>query len=262
MFDTHIHTNHSSDSKMHIEEVIKVIENKGIGVILTEHLDINYPDKTMFRLDIEKYFREYEKYRSDKLLLGIEIGFDTGSLSKECLKISEENPFDYVLGSTHIVNGIDLYEKDFYESESGEVYNIDRVYSEYFEAMLKQIRENPYFDSLGHIDYISRYAKRHYNDAEIYYDRYSLEIDKVLREIISMDKSIEINTRRFGDSTAVKNLYNIYSAYKKLGGKYVTIGSDSHTSDTIGYEYRGASIMASEIGLNPIYYKNRKMIKI
>ncbi|MEF9952229.1 MAG: histidinol-phosphatase HisJ family protein [Clostridium sp.] len=262
MFDTHIHTNHSSDSKMNIKEVLKVIDSTNIGVILTEHLDINYPDETMFRLDINNYFKEYEKYRSDKLLLGIEIGFDIGDLSRECELIAKNNPFDYILGSTHIVNGIDLYEKDFYEDENGQVYNIEEVYSKYFSEMLKQIKDNTYFDSLGHIDYISRYAKRHYDDAEIHYDKYSTYIDSVLKEIILMDKSMEINTRRFGDENAIKNLFNIYSSFKRLGGKTVTIGSDSHTFDTIGYEYSLAKKMADEIGLQVVYYKNRKKTKI
>ena len=46
----------------------------GIGMTFTEHLDLNFPTGTDIIFDIDKYFNDYEKYRSAKLMLGIEIG--------------------------------------------------------------------------------------------------------------------------------------------------------------------------------------------
>ncbi|MEG0641268.1 MAG: histidinol-phosphatase HisJ family protein [Clostridium sp.] len=262
LFDSHIHTNHSSDSSMRIEEVIEVIREKDIGVILTEHLDLNYPDDNMFKLDIEKYFKEYEKYRSNKLLLGIEIGLEEGETALDYKKIVSSHCFDYVLGSTHIVEGIDLYEDEFYiNKDTLEVKEIDMVYDKYFNTMLRQINENPYFDSLGHIDYIARYAAKHYNNSEIYYDKYSYIIDKILKEVALMEKALEINTRRLNSKKSIENLIPIYRAFKNFGGKLVTIGSDSHSKDSIGANFKNALNIIHETGLTPVYYKERKVIK-
>lgn len=261
MFDSHIHTNFSSDSKMTIEDVLGVIKSKNIGAVLTEHLDLNYPEENMFKLDVDAYFKAYEKYRSDKLLLGIEIGFDEDIWVDKCTNIAKNYDFDFILGSTHIVEGIDLYFEEYYKNqETGELYDLEFIYNKYFNAMLKMIKLNPYFDSMAHIDYIVRYAGRYHKDPEIYYKDYSEIIDKVFKELISMDKAIEINTRRLDSKESIESLISLYKRFKALGGKYVTIGSDSHEKSSIGINFNTASEIANVSGLTPVYFKNRKMI--
>lgn len=261
MFDSHIHTNFSSDSDMTIEDVIDVINSKNIGVILTEHLDLNYHDDNMFKLDVDSYFKVYEKYRSDKLLLGIEIGFDEDIWVDKCRDIANNYDFDFILGSTHIVEGIDLYFEDYYRNmNTGELYDLEYIYNKYFNAMLRLIKLNPYFDSMAHIDYIVRYAGRYHENPEIYYNEYSSIIDEIFKELISMDKAIEINTRRLDNKKVIENLISIFKKFKNLGGKYVTIGSDSHEKSSIGINFNNAYEVAKEAGLTPVYFKNRKRI--
>lgn len=64
--------------------------------------------------------------------------------------------------------------------------------------MLECIEKYVFIDSLGHIDYIARYAR--FEDNEIYYMDFRNEIDEILRTLIQNEKAIEINTRRIGDS--------------------------------------------------------------
>ncbi|KMT21189.1 putative histidinol-phosphatase HisK [Clostridium cylindrosporum DSM 605] len=260
MFDSHIHTNFSSDSDMKIEEVINVIKSKDIGVILTEHLDLNYPDENMFRLDIDSYFKAYEKHRSDKLLIGIEIGLDEEELADDCKRIANNYNFDFILGSTHLVEGVDIYEEEYYKNKAtGEVYDLRSIYDKYFNAMLRLIKKNPYFDSMAHIDYIPRYASRFHENTEIIYKEYSYIIDEILKELISMDKALEINTRRLNDKETVNNLIPIYKKFKEFGGKYVTIGSDSHSKDAIAMNFSNALEIAEHAELTPVYFKERKI---
>ena len=42
VFDSHIHTKFSTDSNMDILEAIAVSKEKNIGIIITEHLDLDY----------------------------------------------------------------------------------------------------------------------------------------------------------------------------------------------------------------------------
>ncbi|OFI05366.1 histidinol-phosphatase [Clostridium acetireducens DSM 10703] len=251
MFDTHVHTNFSTDSEMTLEEVIRAKEKVNIGVILTEHLDLNFMKPGQFIFDIDKYFNDYSKFRKDNLLLGVEMGMRMDCIEKN-EAISKKYPFDYIIGSIHVINNMDLYYKDFYVDKSK-----NESYSEYLKSMLQCIKNYDFVDSLGHIDYICRYAR--YEDTELYYEEYSDIIDEILKVIVEKEKCIEINTRRFEDKKIIDNAISIYKRFYELGGKFVTIGSDAHKPQSIGLNYKYAKYVADKCNLNIVYFKNRKM---
>jgi histidinol-phosphatase (PHP family) len=125
--------------------------------------------------------------------------------------------------------------------------------------MLEMVKTNDFYDSLGHIDYVSRYSPL--NQKDLLYDKYKEIYDGIFKELISKDKVIEVNTARMGEAEARKNLYTIYSRYKALGGRYVTIGSDAHKAERLGYKFSEALDMIKEIGLTLVYFKERRMLK-
>ncbi|MGY0375057.1 histidinol phosphate phosphatase [Clostridium sp. JNZ J1-5] len=252
MFDTHMHTEYSSDSKMKINKVIDKSIKYNMGVIITEHMDLNYRDKSKFRFDINDYFDSYNKYRNNKLLLGIEIGMCNKYL-EENKSICIENPFDYVLGSLHEMYDIDLYEaEELYKNK-----NQTDFYQEYFQQMVSCVDTHDFINSLGHIDYIARCAQ--YEDGEIYYEEYGEYIDEVLKKIIDKGITIELNTRRLSDKKAVENLIKIYKRFYDLGGRYVTIGSDAHKDEDIGKNFNIAENIINDCNLKAVYFKNKKM---
>lgn len=255
MFDTHMHTEFSTDSTMKIEEIIKKIREWNLGAIVTEHVDLNYKDKNLFKINPEDYFKGYSLYRTNKLLLGVEIGM-SNRFSKDYEQLITEYPFDYVIGSLHEMFDIDLYEADeLYKNMSK-----NEFYEAYFTQIVSCIKEHPFIDSLGHIDYICRYAK--YEDTEIYYDDYKDFIEEVLRAVIDKDIALELNTRRLGDKKAANNLIKIYKRFYELGGRYITIGSDAHTANAIGSHFHIAKEMTEFCNLNMVYFKERTMQNI
>ena len=252
MFDTHIHTTFSTDSNMKLEEALQKSKEKDLGLIITEHMDINHPEEGQFVFDIKEYFTAYERYRSEKLLLGIEIGL-TEAFSEKNNTIARDNPFDYVLGSLHFLGNYDMYFPEVYTGRSKR-----DVYTHYLEDILKNIKANPYIDSLGHIDYICRYSP--YEDKELYYTEYSDLIDEILGALVKSEIVMEINTRRLSNKKALENLSTIYYRYYELGGRYVTIGSDSHNPQAIGMNFGNARELCANIGLRPVHFKKRNMI--
>lgn len=62
-------------------------------------------------------------------------------------------PFDQVIGSIHILDGRDIYEREYYSGRDK-----DAVFTRYFQVMVSMVRDNPFIDTLGHIDYICRVA--------------------------------------------------------------------------------------------------------
>jgi histidinol phosphate phosphatase HisJ family len=250
MFDTHVHTKISTDSEMEIEEAIKSAQNKNISLIITEHMDLKFPEEGLFCFDVDDYFREYSKYRGDNLLLGIEIGIKDDCL-EESREVIKKGPFDYVIGSVHLIDNLDLYYAKYYEEKSKK-----EAYEKYLANMLTEIQKYDFIDSMGHIDYICRYAK--YDDKEIYYRDFSDIIDEILKTLIDKDKCIELNTRRLNDENAVKNLINIYKRFRELGGKHITVGSDAHNTTAIGSDFHVAKEIVDLCDLKVVYFKDRK----
>lgn len=250
MFDCHVHTKFSTDSKMNIEDALKRASDLNTGLIITEHMDLKYPVEGKFAFEPDEYFSEYSKYRNDKLLLGVEMGIRE-DCALENRKLAQSYGFDYIIGSVHVVDNIDIYESIFYEGRDKK-----EVYSQYLNAMIESIKKHDFIDSLGHIDYIARYAR--FDDNEIYYRDFTYEIDEILRILIQNEKAIEINTRRIGNSNTVKSLIQIYKRYYELGGKIVTIGSDSHTKEDIGANFNIAKEMVDMCNLKIVYFKGRK----
>ncbi|MEY8762224.1 MULTISPECIES: histidinol phosphate phosphatase [Clostridium] len=250
MFDTHVHTTFSTDSEMKIECARKYARENAMSLIITEHMDINFPQKDSFRFDVDKYFREYSRWRNDNLLLGIELGMKEDCL-KESRELIENNPFDYVIGSTHLVDNKDLYSPDYYRGKSKK-----ETYSKYFQAILDNLSKFDFIDSLGHIDYIARYSG--YEDSELYCSSFSEIIDEIFKKLIDQDKCLELNTRRLGNKSAIQNMIEMYKKFGELGGKYITIGSDAHNSYNIGSNFKSAVEIAGLCNLKVVYFKNRK----
>lgn len=252
MFDCHVHTTFSTDSKMKVEDARKQANELDIGIIITEHMDLLYPDTNKFYFDVEDYLKTYEAFRGDRLLLGMEMGMRSDCI-EENKKLIRNNKLDYIIGSIHLVNGIDIYESVYYEGRSKK-----EAYEEYFSCMLKCVKLYDFVDSLGHIDYIARYAR--VSDVEIYYNEYREFIDEILKTIIKNNIALEINTRRLNDKKALLNLIEIHKRFRNLGGKFVTIGSDSHRVDDIGKNFKIAEELAENCGLKIVHFKEREMI--
>lgn len=249
MFDSHIHTTFSTDSKMSIEDALKRSKELNLGLIITEHMDLNYPDETIFHFNQEEYFKKYSKYVGQNLYLGIELGMSL-SHTKENRSLIENYPFDYVIGSVHLVDDVDIYRELYYTGKTKQ-----QAYIQYLKYMYACLKAHPYIDSLGHIDYITRYAR--YEDKEIYYEDFADYIDEILKLIISDEIALEINTRRFSSSSALLNLRKIYNRYYELGGRIVTMGSDSHVLKDIGSNFENAKELLESCCLRPVYFKNR-----
>ncbi|MGL5649923.1 MAG: histidinol-phosphatase HisJ family protein [Clostridium sp.] len=252
IFDTHIHTKLSSDSEMQISDIVKRSKELNIGVILTDHLDLNYHNKNEFRVDLDNFFKLYEKYRNSNLLLGIEIGLGT-SILKENIRISKLYPFDFIIGSVHAVDDEDIYYTYSQKGLSKKDY-----FENYFKSAINYISEFDNFDSLGHIDYPCRYCNFDNNNFTIV--EHGDYLKKLFTILISKNKALEINTRRLNIPEVYRSTVEIYSLYKEYGGNFVTLGSDAHTPDAISTNFDIALTLCKDLNLTPVYFKNRQMI--
>lgn len=249
MFDCHVHSSFSTDCRTDIKDIVKKGMESEIGITITDHLDLNFPRPNEFVFDFDDYFNEYTKYRSDRLLIGVEMGMQQ-CCCEENKKAVNKYPFDCVMGSIHLIYGEDVFDQSIYEGR-----NKKDIYERYFKCMLDFIKDYDFIDSLSHIDYIARYAP--YADSEIYYDEFCDYIDSILKLLVERGQSIEINSRRLGEKKVYEPLIRIYKRFYELGGRTVTLGSDSHSTAGIGKHFDAAYEIAEKCGLKVVYYKER-----
>ena len=257
--DYHMHTNFSSDSDTPPEMMIRGAIEKGLKQIcITDHHDWDYPENEYeFRIDMEQYIPAIQKLKEDfrdkiSVQTGVEIGFQP-HLGEYYRKFTNSWPFDFVIGSVHVVDGKDPYNGALFEGRE----DAD-VYAQAFEMTLRNIRSVPDFDVLGHMDYIVRYGKHQARDYD-WRDHKDL-IDEILRWLIEHGKGIEMNMAGFKYGLGFCHPYpEIIRRYRELGGEIITVGADAHRPDHIAYQYEDASGILEACGFR--YYtifKDRK----
>ena len=251
IFDSHMHSKFSTDSQMKIEDAINTAKERNLGIIITDHMDLAYPVKEDFKFHIPSYFNEYEKYRGDRLKLGIEIGLTEDTLL-ENEAIAKNYDFDFILGSIHAVNNLDIY-VDYINQG----YDKTKFFQLYFENMLNCVKLYNNFDSLSHIDYPCRYCK--FENKEIILDDFKDIIAEIFKILINKNKVLELNTSRLHIKEAQKSLIDIYKLYSDLGGKYITLGSDAHIQNSIGRNFDLALNFLEKVNLQGVYFDNRKI---
>lgn len=259
--DFHMHSAFSLDSESAPEEMIRASIDKELKTIcFTDHYDKDYfyPEGEAV-IDGAEYFAVMaelrEQYQSEiDIRIGIELGLQPhlGSYYKEFINAS---PFDFVIGSTHVVRKHDLYERVLFEEYTdGEAYGI------VLDEILKNIKAISDFDVLGHLDYMTRYGNHQARDYS--YEIYRDKIDEIFKYLISRGKGVELNMSGFKYGLGFCHPHpDALKRYKELGGEIITVGADGHCPEHIAYDFHRVEGILSRAGFK--YYtefKGRKPI--
>lgn len=252
LWDTHMHSQFSGDSSTPQEDMIKAASEKNLcGICFTDHLDMDYPDEPeTFLLDLPNYVSSVsalqEQYAAKlPVLLGIELGLQP-HLAAIHADILAQYPFDFVIGSSHVVHNFDPYFPPFWSTRTEE-----EGYREYFESILENIAAFDGFDVYGHIDYVVRYGPN--KNANYTYQKYADVIDAILKALIERGKGIEINTGGFKYGLSHPNpTEDIIARYRELGGEIITIGADAHKTEHVGFDFARVPKILKDAGFS--YY--------
>lgn len=264
--DYHTHSHFSGDCDTPTEIMIEKAISLGMThLCFTEHLDPDYPvregESLNFDLDIPKYREEFlilkDKYKEKiQLLWGVELGLQN-HIYPTLHKYVQENPFDFVIGSSHLCGSGDPYYPDFFEGK-----NEDDVYALYFSFILENVQNFSDYDVYGHLDYIVRYGPN--KDARYSYEKYRDIFDPILKTIIEKGKGIELNTG--GVKYGLKELHPctaVLKRYKELGGEIITVGSDAHKPENLLHHFSRAKGILEECGFKHYtIFQERKPIFI
>lgn len=248
LYDHHMHTEVSFDSREKLENYAKLTENP---IISTEHLDFedpsqhyenNIPDYTQQLNEVNRL----KEFYGDRFFMGIEIGW-TKKSHQDILQFLEGKHYDLKILSIHQNGSADYLEKDKFDNVSKE-----DIIHQYFSDLKEAIKAmGDQVDIMAHFDYGFRVHNISIEDLETH----GLELFKeICTLIIDKEVAFELNT---SSMYRHKNLY-LYDwavpIYQELGGNRFTLGSDAHRSEDFQFHFNDVLAFLERHHINTVQH--------
>ncbi len=232
MWDYHLHSSFSHDSDQPLLNMAAECSRLGFDQIcFTEHADFeSYSGDPVVPLDVKAYQKEIEKARSLFPDMDIKMGLEAGA-ARQTLKYAERYlqslELDFIILSVHEYDQVDPYNLIY------PAPRLKQIFQEYLEQIDYVLKHFDHFSVLGHIDYLSKIEQ--FQTIPMDYKNAADKIDSILTTLVQKGKGIEVNTASNRFSKNFGRIKTILRRYWELGGEIVTIGTDSHRLDTIGF---------------------------
>ena len=261
IIDMHTHSDHSFDGNHSCMLLCESAVAKGLDVLaITDHCEIDSKELDFRAFSTNQFFESYKakKFFEGRLLVlqGLELG---QAIYKKELAESILNGFkyDFILGSIHNLENME----DFYYLDYSQ-YDVADLLNKYFDTVYELCLWNQ-FDSLAHLTYPLRYMKGEAG-LDIDLSKFSDKIEAILKTLVKNEKALEINTSglfvKLNETLPDKSIIKLF---KELGGKYITIGSDSHYYNDLGRGIKQGMALAKECGFdNMAVYQQREPLLI
>lgn len=257
MYDYHMHSRVSFDGHDTGEALARAALDAGLKEIcFTDHIDYD-PMGTMGNMafDTEEYNAEYDHLSLPglKIRRGMEFGMTRDNMPqfrKELLR----RPFDFVLGSIHFVDGLDVYMPPFWEGKT--VFEAER---RCLEETLACVKIHTDYDVLAHLTYIGK-TMAHPAPRPVPYEEHREIIDEILKTLAENGKGLELNTSGLDRCGGFLPTADYFRRFRELGGEIVTVGSDAHRTDRVGQYSREACELLKDIFGYVCTFEDRKPI--
>ena len=228
MYDYHMHSHVSFDARDTGLAMALAAKERGLKEIcFTDHIDYT-PEMDMV-FDTAVYNAEYDSLEVPGLLIrrGMEFGLtpDNAAQLKEDLN---RRHFDFVLGSVHLVDGVDIYLAPYWADKT-----YDEAVRRHLETTLECVRVHEDYDVLGHLTYIAKCGGNPRHEL-IRYEDHKAIMDEILRELVKRGKGMEVNTSGIDRCGGPLPTMDYFRRFHELGGRIVTVGSDTHDTARAG----------------------------
>ena len=244
MFDFHLHTHISFDGRDSAINMAGAAVKAGMKEIcFTDHMDYDpLDDARKLHFDLTDYNKEYDNLEMPGLI--IRSGFEFGMLPdnrEQFLKDVRCREWDFVIGSVHFMDGLDVYYPEYWEGKTYE-YAILRG----FEDTLACVRNHDGFDVLGHLTYLGK-CDANPEKKPIRYSDYREVTDEIMKILADKGIGMEFNTSGVDSCGAYLPGREYLRRFKELGGEIVTVGSDAHHANRVGQYCHEAVKIVQEI---------------
>lgn len=251
----HFHDDASSDGRAPLREHCDAAEDAGLtAVCVTNHVErLTASGRWVVELDeaTERFTDEGEAASEEdaarpglEVRLGAEFEYRP-EWTDDLDRLAERVPFDFVLGSLHVVGGANISGgpgvDDYFEARS-----LEEAYAPYFDALGEMVAWGG-FDAVAHFDLVKRYGHEHYGA----YDprRFEGRIRGVLSAMADAGIGIEVNASGLAQSPASPYpSTRILGWAREEGVPFLTAGTDSHRPEDLAAGLDRAAAVARRAG--------------
>ena len=228
MYDYHMHSTVSFDGHDTGLAMARAAAEHGLKEIcFTDHIDYT-PEMDMV-FDTAVYNAAYDHLEVPGLLIRLGLEYGLTPDNAEQLKIDlGRRRFDFVLGSVHLVDGVDVYLAPYWADKTWE-----EAIRLHLETTLECVRVHEDYDVLGHLTYIAKCGANPRQELLRYEDHKSI-MDEILTELVKREKGLELNTSGIDRCGGPLPSLDYFRRFHELGGKIVTVGSDAHDVSRAG----------------------------
>ena len=257
MFDFHLHSKVSYDGYSDAAAMVAAAAERGLKAIcFTDHLDYDPLGRDPnLAFDTKDYAAAYDGlYHPEvKIFRGMEFGMlpDNTELFQKDL---QRRNFDFVIGSAHFIEGLDIYYQEFWEGKT--TY---QAFLSTLDTTLACVKAHDAYDVLGHLTYA---GKQPHNPGQkpVLYKDFREVMDEILKILVEKGKGMEVNTSGMDKCGAFLPDETILRRFKELGGEIVTVGSDAHGADRVGQYCDEACHMVADIFGYVCTFEERKPV--
>ncbi|MHB9038416.1 MAG: histidinol-phosphatase [Armatimonadota bacterium] len=261
MIDFHIHSQRSADASASMIEVCRAqLELGNTEICFTEHVDFDPTDLSYAYFDSDLYRAQFEHVREAFFgrinpAIGVEVCFQE-RYTRQCIEFVETSEYDYVLGSVHYVREVMMENHERYFSGK----TPREAYEPYFESVLNMV-ETGIFDAVAHLDLCKRHGSKYFGAFRP--QDFREQIERILQAVIERDMTLEINSSGLRQSPGeIYPSRTILEWYHAMGGRHITVGSDSHHVNQVGFGITEAINIVRSIGFDSLdTFRGRRRVK-
>ncbi|MFO8183952.1 MAG: PHP domain-containing protein [Candidatus Aegiribacteria sp.] len=259
--DMHVHTSDSPDAEISAAELAGLGMEEGLVAIgFVAHMDMNPADHCFNSLDPAGYRKSLAKASrtaGDRLTVskGLEVG-EPHRFGKQAGELVDYSDYDFIVGALHYLDndGLVLGGDVFKEGDHL------AVVEEYYRETLAMV-ETAEMDVLAHLGLFRRGLAMAGLDTSL--DETELwpgTVRRILETLIAREMALELNTS--GLRRAERMTYptpRVLELYGELGGKLVTLGSDTHRRSHLFHGLTSGAALLREKGFSSCnLYRNRQ----
>ena len=258
--DYHLHGNTSVDTKLTLKEIYDIAVQKGIkNICYTNHQEpmefVNgKTDQSLTPDGLARYKQEFSEVKKDSKInvyFGTEVSYNEG-FEKETNKFINENDFDFVLGSVHYALGMHLADKR--DALKIQMQDPAKICKDYFRLLAKAIKSGM-FDVIAHADL---YKRKMINEPD--FALYKKQWERIAELLKKHKVGFEINTSYKKDK--YDGTYpdeRIIRLFVEKGVNIITLGSDSHKPEQVGYRIDEMEKLLKSMGVKQVcIFEKRK----
>lgn len=246
--DYHIHTARCGHARGAMSEYLSRAEALGLAEIgFADHLPLLHavdPSLTMGRDELPIYIEEVAGLAATAALpvrLGIEADYVPEAV-EQLRAVLSEHPFDYVLGSVHFLDGWAFDDPRHISGYEGRDHQ--ELYEQYFAAVVEAV-ETGLFDILAHPDLIKKFDILPKADLAAHYEGLA---GAVARQGMAIEVSTAGLRKPVGEVYPTEEFLSVCRRHDIP----VTLGSDAHAPEEVGYRFAAAVDLLSRVGYTEV----------